>query len=202
MDDWSPPSLELRLQDGVRRCPNVPVVSYPSEGNDFCIRIEDGSYCFAHCNECIWGLLSLFPPSGDFYAAGGGNGFVSLSLQKDGIASDLIELESGVRNARQRGLALIIDAALEDSGFASKRLPAAVAFDGIEDFDDGISFFRTVHRTLRSEGRFDDTVPAGPGLEYNDDVYAGHYRRHSCKSITDRLRAVCFEVEITSCFFA
>lgn len=202
MTSWTPPSGTLQQHDGIWRPAQISNVSYPEDGNDACFQIEEGSYWFAHRNECILTLLSQFPPGGELYDIGGGNGFVSLALQNAGIESVLVEPGNGARNAARRGVARVIHAALEDTGFAEGSLPAAGAFDVVEHIDEDIAFLRTIHRFLKPGGRFYGTVPSLQPLWSEEDVHAGHFRRHDASGITARLRAAGFEVEFVAYFFS
>lgn len=202
MTSWTPPSGTLQQHDGIWRPAQISNVSYPEDGNDACFQIEEGSYWFAHRNECILTLLSQFPPGGEVYDIGGGNGFVSLALQNAGIESVLVEPGSGACNASRRGVSRVIHAALEDTGFAESSLPAAGAFDVVEHIDDDVAFLRTIHRFLKPGGRFYGTVPALQALWSEEDVHAGHFRRHDQNGITSRLRSAGFEVEFVAYFFS
>jgi len=202
MITWTPPSTTLRQHDGIWQPAQISNVSYPEDGNDACYQIEEGSYWFAHRNECILTMLSKFPPGGEVYDIGGGNGFVSLALQNAGIDSVLVEPGNGARNASRRGVARVIHAALEDTGFAGGSLPAAGAFDVVEHIDDDVAFLRSIHRFLRPGGRFYGTVPALQALWSEEDVHAGHFRRHDQNGMAARLRAAGFEVEFMAYFFS
>jgi SAM-dependent methyltransferase len=202
MTAWTTPSATLRQHDGIWQPAQISDVSYPEDGNDACYQIEEGSYWFAHRNECILTMLSKFPPGGEVYDIGGGNGFVSLALQNAGLDSVLVEPGSGARNASRRGVERVIHAALEDTGFAEGSLPAAGAFDVVEHIDDDVAFLRSIHRFLRPGGRFYGTVPALQALWSEEDVHAGHFRRHDPNGIATRLRAAGFEVEFVASFFS
>lgn len=200
--DWHPPSQVLGQHEGIWRPRNVSEVSYPEAGNDVCFQVEDTSYWFAHRNHCIEAVMRRFPPSGMMYDIGGGNGFVALAMQKAGVDVALLEPGTGAMNARARGLRHVIHAALEDAGFESGALPAAGAFDVIEHIEEDGAFLRSIHRHLQLGGRFYCTVPAGKWLWSDEDIHAGHFRRHTAGSLTQALEAAGFEVEFVSSFFS
>jgi SAM-dependent methyltransferase len=199
---WTPSSSTLRNKDGIWRPDQISTVSYPGDGNNICFSIEETSYWFAHRNACILALLSQFPPDGEVYDIGGGNGYVSLALNKAGIDSVLVEPGHGAHNAVSRGMTRVIQAALEDTGFTEGSLPAAGVFDVVEHIDEDVAFMRSVQRLLRPGGRFYGTVPAFQALWSGDDVHAGHFRRHDREGIASRLRAAGFEVEFAAYFFS
>src|SRR5271170_4405432 len=120
-------------------------VSYPAAGNEACFEIEDHSFWFRHRNRCIATVVRGFPPAGALFDLGGGNGFVSLCLQKAGWQSVVVEPGSvGAINARKRGLENVICATLEDADFRAHSLPAAGLFDVLEHIDGDGQFLRVL----------------------------------------------------------
>src|SRR5438046_2339206 len=66
-------------------------VSYPDEGNAACAAIEDTSFWFRHRNRVIAAAVRRFPPlAGPIFDIGGGNGYVSLGLQRAGYSTVLV----------------------------------------------------------------------------------------------------------------
>lgn len=202
MGDWCPPSDLLGYSRGIWRSGRVSEVSYPEDGNRACLEVEEGSYWFGHRNVCIVHLLSLFPPDGDVYDIGGGNGFVSLALQRAGYSSVLLEPGDGAGHAVTRGVGRVVQATLEDAGFRNGSMPAAGAFDVIEHIEDESGFLRQIRDTLRPGGYFYGTVPAGPSLWSHEDVSAGHWRRYTAETLGQSLAAAGFEVCFVSGIFA
>ena len=95
----------IELRDGIWYSKTQETVSYPKEGSDLSLIVEEKSYWFQHRNKCISELVKKFAPNKIFFDIGGGNGFVSLGLQKSGIDTILIEPSiQGIRNAKERGL--------------------------------------------------------------------------------------------------
>ena len=202
MTVWTPPSQALQLHDGIWHPAQISTVSYPEDGNDACYQIEEGSYWFAHRNECILNVMQQFPPGGEVYDIGGGNGFVSLAMQNAGVDSVVVEPGNGARNAARRGVSRVVQAALEDTGFQPGSLPAAGAFDVVEHIEDDLAFLRAIHRFLRPGGRFYGTVPALQALWSDEDAHAGHFRRHDRRGFATRLQQAGFEVEFVAYFFS
>ena len=176
-------------------------VSYPQDGNRACLEVEEGSFWFGHRNACIVHLLSLFPPDGDVYDLGGGNGFVSMALQRAGYPSVLVEPGEGACHALARGMGRVVQATLGDAAFRRGSLPAAGAFDVIEHVEDDLGFLRQIHDSLRPGGCFYGTVPAEPLLWSHEDVSAGHWRRYTRRSLREALGAAGFEVCFLSGMF-
>ncbi len=200
--EWQPPSVVLQKRDGLWTPRAVSVVSYPEEGNDVCFQVEDGSYWFAHRNECILAAINRFPFSGTFYDIGGGNGFVDLGLQNAGLEVVLIEPGNGARNAVKRGVKNVIRAALGDALIRPHSLDAAGAFDVVEHIKDDVGFLTSIRQLLQPGGRFFCTVPATHALWSDEDIHAGHYRRYSGSSLSETMRQAGFQVEFVTRFFA
>jgi SAM-dependent methyltransferase len=199
---WVPPSNALEFLNGVWCSKNRSMVSYPDDGNDGCFQVEDGSYWFAHRNQCIIEAVHQFPPTGTIYDIGGGNGFVAKGLLQAGWDTAVVEPGHGAFNAARRGLKKVICAALEDTGLKQKSLPAAGAFDVIEHIEKDVEFIESIKNLLEPGGRFYCTVPAANALWSDEDIHAGHFRRHSPASLAAALGNAGLEVEFVTGFFA
>jgi SAM-dependent methyltransferase len=177
-------------------------ISYPSDGNEACFEIEEDSFWFRHRNGIITSVISQFPPDGTIFDVGGGNGFVSLGLQRAELDAVLVEPgPRGAQNARRRGLENVVCSTLEDAGFRPESLPAVGLFDVLEHIDEADAFLKTIHASLIPEGHLYVTVPALRSLWSTDDVHAGHFRRYSTAMLTRDLTAAGFEVCFCSYFF-
>ncbi len=181
---------------------STAAISYPAEGNAHAFAVEDDSFWFRHRNALIAEALRQFPPGGPIYDIGGGNGFVSQGMERAGFPSVLVEPGSaGAANGRRRGLANVVCATIETAGFADHSLPAVGIFDVLEHIERDAAFLQSLHRLLVPGGRLLVTVPAYNFLWAHDDVYAGHFRRYTRRSLAADLRANGFEVDYTSYFF-
>lgn len=177
-------------------------LSYPSEGNDFCFEVEDGSFWFQHRNRALLAACQAFPPAGTFFDIGGGNGCVSAALERAGIPTVVVEPgPSGARNAVRRGLQQVVCARIEDAGFAPRSLSAAGLFDVIEHIENDRGFLTRLHDLMAPGGRVYITVPAHRWLWSYEDTRAGHFRRYTTRSLRRVLVEAGFEVEYGSYFF-
>lgn len=177
-------------------------ISYPEEGNQNCLALEEDSFWFAHRNCCIQSVMTNYPPPGTLLDVGGGNGYVALGLQQAGIPVMLLEPGwEGVQNARKRGVNSLVCSTLEDAGFRSGSLPAVGMFDVLEHIQEQEAFLRQVRELLVSGGRLYLTVPAYQLLWSADDDYAGHYRRYTLGSLQRVLNASGFRVVFASYIF-
>ena len=177
-------------------------VSFPPQGHDLLAAIEEKSYWFAHRNHVIAAAVRNFPPAGPIFDVGGGNGFVSLGLQKDGQACVVIEPGvSGAANARARGLP-VVQAAFEQLSLPDSCMAAAGMFDVLEHIEDDHAALAGVHRVLAPEGRLYLAVPAHGALWSNEDRIAGHFRRYSLGKLRRKLDQAGFTVEYDTYFFS
>jgi SAM-dependent methyltransferase len=178
-------------------------VSYPSSGNELCYQMEDTSFWFQHRNRCIVNCVRAYPPSGVIFDVGGGNGFVSLGLQRAGWDAVVVEPGvAGATNAQRRGLLHVICSTFEDAGFRRHTLPAVGMFDVLEHVEDDEGFLRTLHDAIVPGGRIYLTVPAYRWLWSAEDTYAGHFRRYTLPSLTLTLHRAGFDVEFRSYMFS
>jgi 2-polyprenyl-3-methyl-5-hydroxy-6-metoxy-1,4-benzoquinol methylase len=177
--------------------------SYPELGNEIFREFEEKSIWFQHRNECILELMKAYPPAGTIFDIGGGNGFVSRSLLNAGLDVVLVEPgRTGVKNAIERGVPLVICSTLEDAGFKEHVLPSAGLFDTLEHIKDDVAFLKTIRKLLVPNGRLYLTTPAHQILWSADDVFAGHYRRYSRASLSETLMEAGFSVLFSTYIFS
>ena len=194
-------NIALR-QDGIWASKTLSDVSYPEDGNEACFSVEESSFWFRHRNDCILAVVKSFPPVGLFLDVGGGNGYVARCLQDAGVDVALVEPGAcGARHARQRGVQLVIQAALEDITFEPGAVSAVGLFDVVEHVESDLRFLEGIKRLLRPRGRVYLTVPACQWLWSDEDIAAGHWRRYSLHRICCIFRQAGFTVEFSSYLF-
>jgi 2-polyprenyl-3-methyl-5-hydroxy-6-metoxy-1,4-benzoquinol methylase len=177
-------------------------VSYPRNGNESCLSIENNSFWFRHRNSVITSLVKAFFPDGAVFDVGGGNGYVAIALQSAGIETILVEPGAqGSRNAKARGLNVVIQSTLEDCEFRDRTIPAFGLFDVLEHIENDSEFLHRLYGQLLPKGYLYVTVPAYNFLWSIDDDYAQHYRRYTVRTLTKRLESVGFTVRYCSYFF-
>jgi len=179
-------------------------ISYPDNGCARCFVVEDRSFWFQHRNRCIIALVRLFPPRDNrpIFDIGGGNGYVSQGLAREGFQVVLAEPQNdGACNAKKRGLQNIVCASLEDAQFLPGSLHAMGLFDVLEHVEDDISFLKMASSVLASGGRLYATVPGYQFLWSGEDVSAGHYRRYTLREIGEKLKMAAFEVDFATYIF-
>jgi len=194
---------ELELKDGIWYSGQLSSVSFPEDGYDFCFEIEENSFWFKHRNNCIVEALNICKTSGPIFDIGGGNGFVSMAMEKAGFETILVEPGlSGISNAKQRGLRYLICSTFEDAGFKADFLSNIGLFDVVEHVDSDQEFLQNVFNCLRPGGKIIITVPAYQFLWSKEDIEAGHFRRYSINSIQKKLKAVGFKIKYKTYFFS
>ncbi len=191
-------------ENGIWCSASSKAISYPSDGNEACAIIEDGSFWFRHRNACICALVSNYPPKngGPVFDVGGGNGFVSRGLIRAGFDVVLVEPGPiGCLNAKNRGVRDVVCATTDNAGFIEKALPAVGLFDVIEHIEDDLMFLRSMHELVEAGGCLYATVPAYSALWSREDDRAGHFRRYTLKSFSNILTLAGFEVKFATYIF-
>ncbi|MEO8746615.1 MAG: class I SAM-dependent methyltransferase [Rhodanobacter sp.] len=147
-------------------------------------------------------MVSNYPFKGVLLDIGGGNGFVSQKLAQCGHEVVLIEPGIvGAYNARtQRGLEHVVCSTVEDAGFRDGSFGALGLFDVIEHVEDDRTFLKNLLPLLASGGRLYLSVPCHSWLWSRADVEAGHFRRHTRKSLEALLGGL-FMIDYLSYFF-
>src|SRR3954454_17597523 len=94
-------------------------VSYPADGNDNCLTIEEASFWFAHRNRAITTAVRRYPPAGGpILDVGAGNGYVSAALENAGFPTVAIEpSRAGAGNAAARRISHVVCGSLPSNAF-------------------------------------------------------------------------------------
>lgn len=177
----------LRLDEsGIYVSKHSKEVSYPDSGHENCFLVEDVSFWFNHRNECIVSMIRNFaPPAGPLLDLGGGNGFVAQRLQTEGF--DVILMEPGPVGAanakRHRGIDTVVCSTFDEAGFKPNSLSAIGLFDVIEHVEDDAGFLDELVTALRPGGKIYMTVPCHQWLWSRADIEAGHFRRHTRRTM-------------------
>ena len=202
--DFSKYSNNLELKEnGIWFSKSTQTISYPEDGNDLCLELEDFSFWFKHRNDCIIQLVKSFSPNENFFDVGGGNGFVSLGLQNAGVNVSLLEPGiSGVLNAKKRNIENVVCATTQNCGLVNEFVENIGVFDVVEHIEDEQAFLRSCNSMLKSKGKIFVTVPAFNFLWSNEDDYSGHFRRYTTKTLQNSLEKVGFKLLYNSYLFS
>jgi len=177
-------------------------ISFPSEAHNRLLKIEGSSFWFAHRNLCIFEIIKRFPPESFLIDVGGGNGYVTTFLQKNGIETVLLEPNiQGVQNALTRGVKNIIHSSFENAAFIQGSIPNIGLFDVLEHIEDELILLKKIFSVLKKNGNLYLTVPSYNFLWTKCDEYAGHYRRYNINILINKLKKIGFEIKYTTYFF-
>jgi 2-polyprenyl-3-methyl-5-hydroxy-6-metoxy-1,4-benzoquinol methylase len=170
-------------------------ISYPKEGNEDCLQIEQDSFWFNHRNNIIANSVKKHNSDKIFFDIGGGNGFVAKRLQDDGIKTILVEPgKTGAINAYKRGVKNVICSTLEDAEFANNMIDSVGLFDVMEHIEDDYNFLNNINKYLKDDGYIYITVPAFNFLWSNEDNDAGHFKRYSTAELNQLLMKCGFSI--------
>ena len=177
-------------------------VSYPAHGHSSCMQVESSSFWFKHRNDCIKTVVDLFPPQGEIWDIGGGNGFVAKFLQDCGYKTVLLEPgPNGADNGKIRGLEHVVCADLNGTEFNADSFSSAGLFDVLEHIENEDQFLKRLHSLMKPSGRIYLTTPAYDFLWSAEDVYAGHFRRYTKGSLCRVLEKNGFKINFASYIF-
>jgi len=176
-------------------------INYPDSGYDNIFNIEENSFWFKHRNQCIVSLVESFAPNEILVDIGGGNGFTSYVLKQHGLKSILIEPgQAGAFNASKRNIETVCGT-IEELNFNSSKIKSVGLFDVIEHINDDLSFLKQLYKISSPEVIIFATVPAYSYLWSDEDLYAGHFRRYSLKSLNKLFIDAGFKIEYSSYYF-
>ena len=197
-------SNNLENKNGIWFSKSESMVSFPEEGYDSCYKIEEDSFWFRHRNNCIIEVaISILNTDDYIFDVGGGNGFVSFALEREGFKTVLVEPgRKGVINAQNRGVSNIICSTLKDANFKNNSIPVICVFDVIEHIKNDKQFMIMLKEILVENGKLLITVPAYNFLWSFEDDHADHFRRYRLKELCNRLIKLGFNIEYSTYIFS
>ena len=194
---------DLKFQNGIWLASETQNISYPSDGNNTCYAIEDNSFWFNNRNKIIYEVVKNYSINGPLFDVGGGNGFVSSYLDKNGFETVLVEPGiDGCVNGRNRGLQNIINSNFDTMHFYPNSIPNIGIFDVLEHVEKQDQFLKTLHTSMLTNGILFITVPAFKKLWSEEDNQAGHFRRYRTQDLRKIVETSGFEILYSSYFFS
>jgi len=194
---------KLEYKDGIYFAKNTSKTSYPEEGHENIFQIEDNSFWFKHRNNCIIEVIKNFPPPGIILDVGGGNGFVSLDIKKNGYEVAILESGmGGILNARRRGLKKLICANFNEIKFYPNSIPAVGIFDVLEYAEEDFKFLKIIQKSLIKEGKLYISVPAYSFLYSDYDNQVGNLRRYTLNLLKTIINQAGLKIEYSTYFFS
>lgn len=197
-------ALNIRKdKNGIYYSKTESTISYPEDGNERYMQIEEDSFWFKHRNNIITSSVKTFSPKSLFFDIGGGNGFVAKRLQSEGVKTILVEPgKKGAVNAFNRGVENVLCSTLEDAEIIPNKIDAIGLFDVVEHIEDDRNFLKNICSYLNKDGHVYISVPAYNFLWSNEDVDAGHYRRYRKTQLENLLKSVGIQVEYSTYIFS
>ncbi len=190
-------------QNGIYYSKSNSSISYPEEGNESFMQIEEDSFWFKHRNNIIANSVLKHSAEKVFFDIGGGNGFVSKRLQDEGVEVLLVEPgEMGALNANTRGIKNILCSTLENAGFVQNKIDSIGLFDVVEHIENDDAFLKNINRYMKDNGYIYITVPAYNFLWSNEDDDAGHFRRYSMTELNELLKKSGFSITYSTYIFS
>lgn len=133
---------------------------------------------------------------------GGGNGYTTHYMQKEGYITALLEPTfAACFNAQKRGLKYVVCGTLTDDTVKDNSMEQILLLDVLEHIEDDAKFLKTMWSKLKHGGRVLLTVPAFGLLWSSEDDAAGHYRRYEQKLLKGVAQTAGFEVEYINYFY-
>ena len=192
-----------KKENGIYFSKTTSDISYPEDGNDKFMQIEQDSFWFNHRNNIIVESVKKYSHQKTFFDIGGGNGFVSKGLQDAGIKVVLVEPGyNGAVNAKKRNIKHVVCATLQDAAFKKSTLDSVGLFDVVEHIENDYRFISDVHKYMKPNSYIYITVPAYNALWSKEDDEAGHYRRYSIKQIKELLLKNDFSIVYATYIFS
>lgn len=176
-------------------------ISYPQSGHDGSFEIEDNSFWFKSRNKVIGYITECLGIGSSFVDVGGGNGYVSQFLKNRNrdVTVSLIEPgQNGCNNAQKRNIDHVYNDTIDKVDI---KVDSLGLFDVIEHIEEPVIFLKDCKEKLNDNGKLYITVPAYNTLWSEEDIYAGHFRRYTLKTIRHELNQAGFEVIYSSYFF-
>ena len=177
-------------------------ISWPADGNDTCLAMEEESFWFAHRNRAIVAAVRRYPPDGPIFDVGSGNGYVAAALEKAGFPTIAIEpSRAGASNAMARHVANVVCGVFPSTAFLRPAAGAVALFDVLEHVEDDRAFLESLRPWLRGAGRLYLTVPAYRWLWSDNDVRSGHHRRYTIPSLAATVTRAGFRIDFATYLF-
>jgi hypothetical protein len=196
-------SHKMILKEGIWRSNECEKLSYPDDANDFYFELEDQSFWFKARNTIITEIVKKYSIDRTIFDVGGGNGFVSYSLQNCGFDAVMVEPSvTGCLNARERGIKHIINSPFDTSHFSIESIPNIGFFDVLEHVDDQDNLLNTARVLLSKGGRLFLTVPALNWLWSKEDESVGHFRRYNLNGLRKLVSSHGFDILHVTYFFS
>jgi 2-polyprenyl-3-methyl-5-hydroxy-6-metoxy-1,4-benzoquinol methylase len=177
--------------------------SYTPEMTDRYFEVEDTSWWFRFRSKVVLQSVRKFFRNTPVVDIGGGNGYNTKILQREGYEMVLLEPSyQACLNAQKRGITNIICGTINDEDYNENSIAACCILDVLEHIENDFDFLRTLKNKLITDGRILLTVPAFMALWSSEDKAVGHFRRYTKAGLTGLVESAGFEVIYATYFFS
>jgi 2-polyprenyl-3-methyl-5-hydroxy-6-metoxy-1,4-benzoquinol methylase len=177
--------------------------SYTPTMQDRYFEVENASWWFIYRSKVIVQAVKKIFKNSPIIDIGGGNGFTTNVLQREGYEMVLLEPSyQACLNAKKRGVANIICGTINDEDYNENSIAACCILDVLEHIENDLDFLKILRNKLTVDGRILITVPAFMVLWSSEDNAVGHFRRYTKASLTEVIKLAGFEIVYTSYFFS
>lgn len=131
---------------------------------------------------------------------GGGNGFTTSVMLKEGFKMGLLEPSyQACLNGKKRNIPYVVNGSIDDIVEPCSQF---TLLDVLEHIEDDGTFLDSIFNKLTIGGRLLITVPAYMSLWSDEDVKAGHFRRYKKNELVSLLESHRFHVLYSNYFFS
>lgn len=176
---------------------------FSKQTQDALYALEDTSWWFRYRSKVILMLAEKFFSKKQLILdVGGGNGYITLQMQKKRYRIALLEPSyAACKNAKDRGIGTVICGTLDYGNIREHSVNQFLLLDVLEHIEDDMGFLKLMYQKLVPGGKILLTVPAFQVLWSSEDKAAGHYRRYTVKQVEKAAANAGFAVPYVSYFF-
>jgi SAM-dependent methyltransferase len=177
-------------------------ISYTQNGHHLIQKSEDSSFWFDHRAQCILKCLKAYNIK-DILDLGGGNGYLSVFFQNNGVAPFLLEPGiDGVQIAVKQGVKNVIHGTTSSIAIKNNSVSNLGLFDVLEHIQDHEDLLKDLYQCLKPGGKLLITVPTYQFLFSEFDKDVGHFRRYRKSQLIQLLKNKGFKIVYASYLFS
>jgi len=175
---------------------------YPEDGHALYADVEHESFWFRHRKDIVKILAEKYlNPGSTFADVGGGTGFIANALQSNFEVTLIEPNTAACKKAAERGVKNILPKTIAEAGIEHSAFKGIGMFDVVEHFEDDLKLLKEVKTASKKDGFLFVSVPAFQKLWSEEDARAGHFRRYTKTSLSEKVTQAGFEVVYVSYLF-
>lgn len=177
--------------------------AFTGKAQERLMQIEDNSWWFKYRAFFIKTIAEKYlDKSKRIYDIGGGNGYTSSKMMRNGWRASLIEpTYEACLNAKSRGLDEVICGEVTQETVEDACFDQAMLLDVLEHIENDKEFLMLIRKKLKTNGRLLITVPAFEKLWSSEDDAAGHFRRYTIEGLSKVAQRAGFKIITINYFF-